>query len=83
MYKEQFSHITKRMKVSNIKKIDILLSKIALGIIVGVLQITIVYIVSSKFFKISWGDNLLYIFIVLICLAIFSSVLGIFMYMIF
>lgn len=83
MYKEQFSHITKRMKVSNIKKIEILLSKIALGIIVGVLQITIVYLVSSKFFKISWGDNLLYIFIVLICLAIFSSVLGIFMSMIF
>lgn len=82
MYKERFLHITKRMKVSNIKKINILLSKIALGMIVGVLQITIVYMVS-KFFKVNWGDNLLYIFIVLISLVIFSSVLGIFMSMIF
>ena len=83
MYKERFSHTITRLKVSNTKKINILLSKIALGIIVGLLQIIIVYIVSTKFFKVNWGDNLLYIFIVLTSLIIFSSVLGIFMSMIF
>lgn len=83
MYKEQFLHTMKRFKISNTKKINILLSKIALGIIIGVLQITIVYIVSTKFFDVSWGGNSLYTFIVLISLIIFSSVLGIFMSMIF
>ena len=83
MYKERFSHTITRLKVSNTKKINILLSKIALGIIVGLLQTIIVYIVSTKFFKVNWGDNLIYIFIVLISLIIFSSVLGIFMSMIF
>lgn len=83
MYKEQFLHTMKRLKIPNTKKINILLSKIALGIIVGALQIIIVYIVSTKFFNVSWGGNLLYTFIVLISLTIFSSVLGIFMAMIF
>ena len=39
MYKERFLHTMTRLKVSNTKKINILLSKIALGIIVGVLQL--------------------------------------------
>lgn len=83
MYKEQFLHTMTRLKVFNTKKINILLSKIALGIIVGLLQIIIVYIVSTRFFKVNWGDNLLYIFIVLISFIIFSSALGIFMSIIF
>ena len=83
MYKEQFLHTMTRLKVFNTKKINILLSKIALGIIVGLLQIIIVYIVSTRFFKVNWSDNLLYIFIVLISFIIFSSALGIFMSIIF
>lgn len=83
MYKERFLHTMTRLKVSNTKKINILLSKIALGIIVGVLQIIIVYISSTKFLKVNWGENLPYIFMVLMSLVVFSSVLGIFMSMIF
>ena len=83
MYKERFLHTMTRLKVSNTKKINILLSKIALGIIVGVLQIIIVYISSTKFLKVNWGENLPYIFMVLMSLVVFSSVLGILMSMIF
>ena len=83
MYKERSLHTMTRLKISNTKKISILLSKIALGIIVGILQIIIVYIFSTKFFNVSWGGNLLYIFMVLISLIIFSSAFGIFMSMIF
>lgn len=83
MYKEKSLHIMTRLKVSNANKINILLSKIILGLIVGILQIAIVYTISTKFFKINWGGNLLYIFIVLISLVIFSSVLGIFMSIVF
>ncbi len=83
MYKERFLHKITRFKVSRTKKINILLSKIVLGMIVGVLQIIIVYIASTKFLKVNWGDNLLYIFMVLISLVLFSSMLGIFMSIIF
>lgn len=83
MYKEKSLHTMTRLKISNANKINILLSKIFLGLIVGILQIAIVYTISTKFFKINWGENLLYIFIVLISLVIFSSVLGIFMSIVF
>lgn len=83
MYKERFLHTMTRLKVSNVNKISILLSKISLGLFVGILQIIIVYISSTKFLNVDWGENLGYIFMVLISLIIFSSVLGIFMSMIF
>lgn len=78
MYKEKYLNTMTRMKISKANKLEIIVSKIAMGIIVGILQIIIVYFISSVFFKVNWGDNLLDIFNVLICLVIFSSVFGIF-----
>lgn len=83
MYKERFLHTMTRLKVSSTKKINILLSKISLGIIIGMLQVGIVYISSTKLFNVDWGENILYIFMVLISLVIFSSVLGIFISILF
>ena len=83
MYRERFLHTMTRLKVSKANKINILISKISLGIIIGLLQIIIVYIYSTKFLHVNWGENLLQISIVLISFIIFSSVLGIFMSMIF
>ena len=83
MYKEKFLHTMTRLRVSNIKKINIIISKIALGIIIGLMQILIVYICSTKLFDVDWGENTTYILLVLISFIIFSSVLGIFMYMVF
>ncbi len=83
MYRERFLHTMARLKVSNTNKTNILISKVALGIIVGLLQIIIVYIYSTKFLNVDWGENSLQIFLVLIALVIFSSILGIFMSMIF
>lgn len=83
MHKGEYLHTKTRFKGLKINKINILLSKIALGIAIGILQIIIVYIVSTKFFNVSWGGNLLYIFMVLFSLIIFSSALGIFMSTIF
>lgn len=83
MNKEKYTYNTTKFKVSKTKKVNILLSKIALGIIVGLLQVIIVYICSTNFLHVNWGANLLQIFMVLISLIIFSSVLGIFMSMIF
>ena len=83
MYKERFLHTMTRLKVSNTNKFNILISKIALGIIIGLMQIFLVYIVSTKLLYVDWGENLIYIMMVLISLIIFSSVLGIFISMIF
>ena len=83
MHKEKYTYNTKKSKLSRTKKINILLSKIVLGIIVGLLQVIIIYIFSTKFLHVKWGENLLQIFMVLISLIIFSSALGIFMSMIF
>ena len=47
------------------------------------MQIFLVYIVSTKLLYVDWGENLIYIMMVLISLIIFSSVLGIFISMIF
>lgn len=83
MYKERFLHTMTRLKVSGTNKFNILASKIALGIIIGLMQTFVVYIVSTKLLHVNWGDNLTYIMLVLISFIIFSSVLGIFISIIF
>ena len=83
MYKERFLHTMTRLKVSGTNKFNILASKIALGIIIGLMQTFVVYIVSTKLLHVNWGDNLTYIMLVLISFIIFSSVLGIFISMVF
>ena len=83
MYKENTLHTLTRLKTSSIKKINIIISKIALGIVIGIMQIILVYITSTKLFGVNWGQKLIYIFVVLISFIIFSSVLGISISMIF
>lgn len=83
MYKENTLHTMTRLKTSSIKKINIMISKIALGIFIGIMQIIIIYITSTRLFGVNWGQNLIYIFMVLISFIIFSSVLGISISMIF
>ena len=83
MYKERFLHTMTRLKVSSTNKFNILASKIALGIIIGLMQTFVIYIVSTKLLHVKWGENLTYIMLVLISFIIFSSVLGIFISMIF
>lgn len=83
IYKENTLHKMTRLKRSSIKKINIIISKIALGIFIGIMQIIIIYITSTRLFGVNWGQNLIYIFMVLISFIIFSSVLGISISMIF
>ena len=83
MYNERFLYTMTRSRIVTTNKINILLSKIALGMIVGILQIIIVYLSSTMLLKVNWGANLSYIFMVLMSFVIFSSVLGILMSMIF
>ncbi|MGL5347853.1 MAG: ABC transporter permease [Peptostreptococcaceae bacterium] len=83
MYKENFQGTFTRLRMSKVRNLTVILSKVVLGLIVGIIQVIVIYFVSTVFLKINWGENLLQIFIVLISLIIFSSILGITASMIF
>lgn len=72
-----------RDKYSKFRYYQIILSKIIFAMIVGLLQIIIVYMISTNFLDVSWGNNLFKIILVLISFTIFSSVLGISISMIY
>ena len=83
MYKENYQSTFTRLKMSKANNLSVIISKIMLGIFIGILQVLIIYFVSTVFLKINWGENLFDIFIVLIAFITFSSVLGVSMSMIF
>ena len=83
MYNESFQGTFSRVKMSRVNNLTLILSKIILGMIIGILQVLVIYFISTVFLKINWGENLLQIFLVLISFIIFSSVLGVSMSMIF
>ena len=83
MYNENFQGTFSRVKMSRVNNLTLILSKVILGMIIGTLQVLVIYFISTVFLKINWGDNLLQIFLVLISFIIFSSVLGVSMSMIF
>ena len=76
-YNESFENTLTRLKVSKASDFSIILSKITLGLIVGIIQIVVVYFVSTFFLHINWGENIREIIIVLISLIVFSSILGV------
>lgn len=83
MYKESFQSTLIRIKMSKANNISLIFSKVILGVVVGVLQVLVIYFVSSYILKVNWGQNLSQILIVLISFIIFSSVFGITTSMIF
>lgn len=80
IYKDKNLQRTSRLKKLKFNNINILISKVVLGLVIGILQILIIYLVSIRFFYVNWGKNLLAMFVVLVTLIIFSSILGIFIF---
>ena len=76
-YNERVENTLERLKLSKASNSNIILSKIILGVIVGAIQVIIVYFVSTIFLNINWGKDLKLMIIVLISLIIFSSILGV------
>lgn len=76
-YNESFENTLPRLKISNANDYSIIASKIILGLIVGIIQIIVVYFVTTVFLHINWGENISEILMVLIALIIFSSILGV------
>ncbi|MDV4151119.1 ABC transporter permease [Clostridium sp. AL.422] len=77
MYIERFENTLNRLRITKASNLSIITSKIVLGMIIGIIQVIVVYFISRFILKINWGDNLVEIIMVLIALIIFSSILGI------
>ena len=77
MYRERIDNTLIRLRTAKASNFSILISKIVLGIIIGSIQVIIVYLISNIILKVNWGENLLEIIMVLLSLIIFSSILGV------
>ena len=53
-----------------------ILSKVALGTIISILQIILVYIYTSLILKVNWGENTLKFILLFVVFGLFSSMLG-------
>ena len=83
MYNDKSQGTFTRLKISRTNNLTIIASKIILGVIVGILQVIVIYIISNIFMQVNWGEKFIQMLIVLISFITFSSVLGISMSMIF
>ena len=75
--KEKEIKTINRINISTGGKVKVLLSKLTLGMIIGIIQIGIVYVYSTNILDANWGENLLPIMINLICFTLFATMLGI------
>ncbi len=66
-----------RIKISKAGLNALLLSKVVLGVLIGILQIATVWTFSTLVLGISWGSQAPIMFLVLLCLAVMSSIFGV------
>ena len=77
VYNEGRLKTINRIRLSKANDLQLIISKLILGIIIGVLQITEVYLFSTFILKVNWGENLPIMICVLLALVVLASVLGI------
>ncbi|GAB6167854.1 ABC transporter permease [Clostridium carnis] len=77
VYEEKKFLTINRIRMSKANDFQLILSKATVGVLIGVMQTILVYLYSTFILNVDWGNNLLMMFLVLISLSIFSSVLGI------
>ncbi|RXZ79619.1 ABC transporter permease [Paenibacillaceae bacterium] len=65
-----------RIKMSNLGLNAMLVSKVALGITIGILQTVTVYLLSTLFLGVNWGIMTVFMILVLAGLAVVCSVFG-------
>ncbi|MFT3984053.1 MAG: ABC transporter permease [Lachnospiraceae bacterium] len=66
-----------RIKISKAGLSVLLLSKIILGVFIGILQIATVWAFSAFILNVNWGPYLPVMFLVLFCLTVMMSVFGV------
>ena len=72
VYNEGRLKTINRIRLSKANDLQLIISKAILGIIIGILQITEVYLFSTFILKVNWGENLPIMICVLLALVVFS-----------
>lgn len=75
--KEKELKTINRIRLSKAKESAIIFSKAALGFLIAVLQVFIVYIYSSLVLDVDWGENTLKFLTIFIVFGVFVSSLGV------
>ena len=76
VYKEKQLNTINRIKMSKASERTMILSKIALGTIISILQTMLVYIYTTLILKVNWGENTLKFILLFVVFGLFSSMLG-------
>ncbi|MBN7773926.1 ABC transporter permease [Clostridium aminobutyricum] len=66
-----------RIKISRVGLNALLFSKVILGLLIGVLQMTVVWAFSTFVLNVNWGSQAPVMFLVLLCLVLMSSIFGV------
>lgn len=77
VYKEGELKTINRIRLAKVSDVKLIMSKAIVGIVIGILQIAVVYLFSTFILKVNWGENLGMMVCVLMALVVFASVLGI------
>lgn len=76
VYKERQLKTINRIKMSKASERTMILSKVALGVLISISQIILVYIYTSLVLKVNWGENTLKFMLLFVVFGVFSSMLG-------
>lgn len=76
VYRENSLTTINRLRLSKISEVNILLSKISLGVIISILQTLLVYLYSSFCLGVNWGESTLKLILLFIVFGVFASSLG-------
>jgi ABC-2 type transport system permease protein len=77
IHDERTHRTIERIKISKAGLNVLLLSKVVLGLLIGVIQVFTVWGFSKVVLKVNWGGQILIMVAVLFCLAIMSSIFGV------
>ncbi|GEM_PF-653446 len=76
VYNENKLRTINRIKLSKVNEGRIIMSKVSLGIIVGIIQTLLVYAYTSLVLDVNWGENTLKFIALFIAFSVFASMIG-------
>lgn len=76
VYAENWLTTINRIRLSKVKESVLIGAKVAMGIIISILQILVVYIYSSTVLDVNWGENTFKFMSMFLAFGTFASVIG-------
>jgi ABC-2 type transport system permease protein len=76
VYKENYLTTINRIRLSKITESSLIGAKVLVGIVISILQILVIYVYSSKYLDVGWGENTFKFMSMFLAFGIFASVIG-------